>query len=467
MTYGNKALSEEQEENEYTLYINNYRSLRTGDEDEYIQIRLGKITVLMGQRGSGKSSIMEAIHLLNTAYTYKKQIECNENNESEYSGENYLSRILAVTSDPGNPPLKSETDELIYCVGKKPVKFKSSKILNLAPKPTYLYDLINKFEKKAILLFRSGYSFFGISLEKTMEPGKININELEDKEEVMRISNVGIDKEQNVKIGEFTNPFVTYVSTVNRLNPFKLESDLFQQQLSSALGSLVVDGIGPFGNRLEQTIELISNRFGLPYEKLLDEIYTSFMNAYNRVLELEDAPYRLEDIKFNSLRKEVIFNYLTLNEEKIYIPLSQLSKGTLNLLSIILQTVLADIFSKKYDTDYIIMIEEPEVTLHSSSLQALTNYIIDNNNPHLKFLLTSHSFRLIAALHTSIKTNNLQDIIGPYRIYILSKRRNLTTKVTEYDLLDTGELIASSMESLSIEELKTIHKVMSLGGPFE
>lgn len=459
MTYGNKALSEEQEENEYILYINNYRSLRTGNEDEYIQIKLGKITVLMGQRGSGKSSIIEAIHLLNTAYIYTR------NNKSTRA-------MFVEAGDPMNPKMVDETEPISLQLNNYTVN--TSKKLNLLyPKKTTLYDLINRMGNESKLLLRRGDEFFGLILSIDMEKMMADIKEMphlhlinDDSYALMDIviKMASLDP-STISIKRLSRNFVTYISTVNRLIPSR-ESMELKEVKKEALDRIIIEGIGPHGHKLEWALKIIDGRYGTPYEKLLSEIHDEFIKIYNRILEKEGAPYNLEDITFNSIEDEIMVHYSNEYGE-FSLPLSQLSKGTLNLISVTLQIVLADIFSKKFNTDYIIMIEEPEATLHSSALQALVDYIISNNNPRLRFLLTSHSFRLLAAIHASLLANNIEGINGPYIVYVLSKERDLTTKVNEYNLLDTGELIAASMEPLSIEELKTIHRILTLGGPIE
>lgn len=436
---------------EYRFYINNFKPIRS---DNLINLRLGGVTILMGPRGVGKSSVIEALHLLEVAYQlYKSSGNSNALHQLYDVNEYYINYLV-------------ELQEYILSKDYR-IEGTINYPVTLGLKRQKLYDLVNKYsgrESKAQIALCHETGCFGIEITRgeqskinTIEPDKLVeiVNETQQElepEDFPIIYTLSIERLQPFLANEIRNALGTFPGPLGYLS--------VQENLDMLLNYIRIKGIGPHGYLMESLLSLLTSRYGLEHVQILSEIYNQFLHAYNKILEYENVPYRLNSIQYDPRRNEVVLIYTINGSKEIPIFLSQLSRGTLNLMTMILQAMLANYFSKRYNKKYILALEEPEAALHSSALLALIKLLINmvSENNYLGVILTSHSYRLLAMLRFATQR---KDKLIPSIVYVLKQMTDMKTLANEYLITDSMEIISASLESVSIDELELIHKILA------
>ena len=459
---------------EYLFFLNNFKPITSS---EPIQIRIGNITLLIGKRGVGKSSIIEALHLLEPIiHLYKEKGERLLNKE-------LIHELFDIEQDYS---LKSYIN-LKYFLTNKDIIESVTYPLKINLEQTYFHDLINKFyeegntngklDNKPILGLCMESRCFGITL-------RLNGGEFPD---ILVLSEDELSElvgESDVSIMDPHEYPVIYTLTIDRLQPFipKILRRLGQaypaelgylnvkEDLVSLLNYIKIKGVGPHGYLIESVLSSLADRKTSRYEKILSDIYNKFIDKYNKVLEYEGAPYRLLSVDFSRWRNTATLTYYSNNSpnKEYSIPISQLSRGSLNLIAFTLHIILADYFSKSYKRKYIIALEEPEATLHSSAMLALLKLIMElkRENEYLGFIITSHSYRLLALLQMMLEEKQDKNTYENAIIYVLKQSNMNETMVFEY-LMNTETILAPSLDTLNIEELNIIHKIVSRGVDYD
>ena len=409
----------------YTLYIKNYRALYTPEDP--IQIDLGDITLIVGPRGTGKSSILEALWLLPLLTESEDELLDFDENGA------YMLNIENVQTE--KPYLANRK----FFTGESKIR-----LYNLVNQQSLLTN--NKVTNTIILLTKqedNTFSYYGSHIWykiPEIPPEKVKVAKVN--KETLKMLNLEPEYYQETDdIG-----VQIHALTVNRIQPRKLQQSAVS--FSDILATITEVGIGSRAENMEKILSA-SNDPSHPYYDVFRDIINNFIDFYNNVNEKERRP---------SIR-DLIISYDTftvLYEDGTRIPYENLSMGTRNLLTILMELAVAHTLKEKdiIKNDVIVEIEEPELALHASTLTALMEQI-KQETKYMKFIFTSHSPRII--LHTS----TFNDINT--RSYILSRDEEsyiykIGEEMTEKEVAALYPLLKEDLESLYKFYVKILEK---------
>ncbi len=401
----------------YTLYIKNYRALYTPEDP--IQIDIGDITLIVGPRGTGKSSILEALWLLPLLTESEDELLDFDENGA------YMLNIENVQTE--KPYLANRK----FFTGESKIR-----LYNLVNQQSLLTN--NKETNTIILLTKqknNTVSYYGSHIWykiPEIPPEKVKITKANN--ETLKMLNLEPEYYQ-----ETNNIGVQiHALTVNRIQPRKLLQTTVSY--SDILATITEVGIGSRAENMGKILSA-SNNPSHPYYEVFRDIINQFIKFYNYVNEKERRP---------SIRDLMISydTFTVLYEDGTRIPYENLSMGTRNLLTILMELAVTHTLKEKdiIKNDVIVEIEEPELALHASTLTALMEQI-KQETKYIKFVFTSHSPRIILHISTfnDIKTKS----------YILSRDE-------ESYIYEIGEEMAekevAALYPLLKEDLESLYK---------
>ncbi|MEB3825692.1 MAG: AAA family ATPase [Desulfurococcales archaeon] len=351
----------------YTLYLKNYKALYTPGDP--LKIDIGDITLIIGPRSSGKSSILEALWLL---------------------------PVL------GSDLLQSEDTIMLNLAEKNRALFTGSKkirLFNLVNQQSLIKN--NEVDTLILLVENNKLQYYGVNiyykfsiLNSHAEINKINnekLDKLELESEHYKQFNIDDTENSAVKIHALSVHRIfprswDIMTTADDIKTENNDTILY----TSLVKKLVSAGIGLYAENIGMIIR--SNEDAAqPFYDLFNHIVDKFIELFNKVNEKENLP-KIEKIVPRGKTFSIIY------DDNTRIPFENLSMGTKNLLSILMEIavvhVLKEDFKEHVKGDFIVEIEEPELALHASTLTALTN-IMEEETKYMRFLLTSHSPRLL------------------------------------------------------------------------
>jgi AAA15 family ATPase/GTPase len=387
---------------DFTLYIKDFKAIHVDEEEEdeytrkgYMKLELRDITVLLGYRGVGKSSTLEALRLL---YLASRKYGETESLATTING-------VICGLDEGDLGRFSTS-------GRGRTKWH--------PVP----DLVNKYSKdnNFTIILVAEEETFGIRGYYNVDKGECDVKFLENPKN-NEIKDISRKQKRDIV------PIVHLLS-LQRIAPPQGAAELgagggFGGVRLAELAYVERDGIGVDG---EYMIPILAWRtvFLDPTQKFWHDIIETFRMNLQRVVSAEKGKV-VNDVGYDLKRGELVAEEKIMYEEKkggetIYIPFTYLSMGTRNLLSIILEISIAQKLKDK--NNIVVAIEEPELALHPSLLQGITNLMAEvarDSGGRIKFLLSTHSLRLVASLADILRERTVN-----VKIYHLSRYSKYT-----------------------------------------
>jgi len=405
------------------LAISNYRSIG----ELGVQIELKPLTILLGSNGSGKSSIMEALCMLmqREKATFLGSLRDGELvsyptvNSIAHKGK--LDRLITIEinmtlSDSESNQIK----QLVSAIDTVSLKIKIDKLQPIGYRVSYKPETEETYQSILIgynEIIKSGYIRTGEHSyqNRVVFPQIAEAGALGDVQTMLNDSIFKPESRQKV-----VSPLIELANLAHKIIKSKLNGNLFT--ISAFRGDV----------KLEGQADALPHWVGKNGQNLLELLALIFGNRRYRGIQ-EKVGYwaeRFEIFRLNAgwRGKSVVgADYLD-STFKTPLELALAGYGSRQILSIITQLF----WSKAGD---IIMVEEPEISLHPNSQALLPELFADAVKEGKQVIITTHSETLPLALRRPINKN----LIGAKDIAVYHvEKRNTGTKVRQLRLTKDG-----------------------------
>jgi hypothetical protein len=117
-------------------------------------------------------------------------------------------------------------------------------------------------------------------------------------------------------------------------------------------------------------------------------------------------------------------------EENAWIELSEKGMGSLQAMNIILRlaSLIQELINTRQNTNYIVMVEEPEINLHPALQAKLTElFHYCANTYQLRFIIETHSEYLIRKAQTIVKAEKYDEELNPnpFKVYYFPLKESI------------------------------------------
>lgn len=415
------------------LYIQGLKIFRS---DVVGRITLKGITILIGGRGSGKSTVLEALRFLGkTAWLVSKHQELSNRCVDDGCCLKYECYELLTQPEPSNTPIPEFFNK--FQAANSVVVALSDSIRNIVWGVEILRD--ETAGKKC--------------------PYKIHEFENDDKhtKEIFSKLETSLDR---AKINAESVPLVHVASSL-RTRYMKPRESTAER---SGLEDVLVNGIGTHGEYLYDLIEYadyIIPPIGFEHIPVIWRHYKDL--AEKLISKVPDLPERAVTKIGRCYDGRLCVTEETTSGERYNILFDMLSFGSRNLLVILVELAVAKYVLENTDKKVIIGFEEPEIALHSSTLTALTELmtelVIENQN-RLYIVITTHSPKILLPLLTILKEQgrNKTDVLG---VYHLLRVGMIGSEIHEVNIGEIPvRLTPLAKPYLSLHELRMLEKLI-------
>lgn len=382
------------------LEIENFRIF-----GEKVEIFFQKgLNMLIGENNSGKTAIIDAIRLVMSLGTYKRNLYMDE---SDFHVNEYGIRSLeAKISIYFNDLNENQKSELLYL--SDVIDLTSS---NAEIHVNYTLYLNNKGEyrvkeevfgykeqtipdKECLQKLTSIYMPALRNAEKDMQPSKYSqLSQL-----LLKFANTKEKKENLVKIVSDMNNSIIEDVTISEMqssinnNLKSIEKEIINQKINISIAESSINDIGAtlkLTNRRELKKIYINKE---EKDKIVSELLADIedIEKYISVSEIDDKMYILNIQEMKNAGIEIKDNLKDKTEINFFI--KQNGLGYNNILS--MATELSNSKQIEIDDFILMLLEEPEAHLHPQLLYLLNDFLQENNN--MQIILTSHSPTLIS-----------------------------------------------------------------------
>ncbi|BEP17280.1 hypothetical protein PYJP_06320 [Pyrofollis japonicus] len=412
----------------YLFAVKNFKAIIADPQEEsdymkkgYVMPSLGDLTIFLGYRGVGKSSMLEALRLLSLAARHYEEYD----------------NLNVTFSDKKGCRINES-------------KLKGRFIIN--DKEQLMHHIINKFskERKFEIILYSGLKYFGIYGSYNGYTCNLDLVSTKHAREI-------IGSEEEPEIDSSIVPFVHLIS-IKRIFPATTEKERVETTIEYE--AVRRDGVGAEGENVTNILSW-SNVFSDPNTQFWHDIIEDFKKYLSEVARTGEGKEIL-DIKIDIKEQQLVVNEKAESEgstkEEAYIPFNYLSMGTRNLISMLLEASIAEKLAENGE-EVVVAIEEPEIALHPSSLQGLIRILAEipnRNKNRIRFILTTHSLRLISAIVGLMKESANLDI----RMYHFSRQG----KYISVDEFGTAQTIYNDITFTALRnEIELIFDILSYG----
>jgi len=336
-----------------TVKISKFRAI------DHLEINLKDLSLLIGNNGTGKTSIIEAIN-----YCFSKSFLTSKIKYTDfYNGCNEPIKIeILFDGDFGVDVVDGYTTRQIPCNG--------------------VYLEIKKREKATAGKFLSDP--FVITHYYTPNKPKDNDKGWEYKRgtnSIFKISERHLGVQQPV---DSSYPVCVYLSK-NR-----------DRQLGKGFGSSMTDIIDDFNWKFARKIKeetedgyknFISNKKGYEdaiFERIDKETYKKIFKSLGDILE----EYKIYDVGLSLFNANAPFSeaFISQKHSDLDLPISQLGSG----MEMIVSLMFLDVLASQSNNKLLILIDEPELHLHPIYQEILIKYLISRSKDN-QVVLSTHS----------------------------------------------------------------------------
>ena len=360
------------------------------------------LNMLIGENNSGKTAIIDAIRLVMSLGTYKRNLYMDESDfhVNEYGVRSLNAKISLYFNDLN----EEQKAELIYLSDVINPNSNNAEIhvnytLYLNNKGEYRvreevlgYNKQTIPDKECLQKLTSIYMPAIRNAEKDMQPSKYSqLSQL-----LLKFANTKEKKENLVKIVRNMNNSIIKDITISEMqdsinkNLKSIEKEIINQKINISLAESSINDIGAtlkLTNSKELKKICINKE---EKDRIVSELIADIEDVEKYINEIKEDTYIVNikemkddgiDIK-ESLKDKTEINFF----------IKQNGLGYNNILS--MATELSN--SKQIETDdfVLMLLEEPEAHLHPQLLYLLNDFLQENNN--MQIILTSHSPTLIA-----------------------------------------------------------------------
>lgn len=359
------------------------------------------LNMLIGENNSGKTAIIDAIRLVMSLGTYKRNlymdqsdfhvneygtrsleakisIYFNDLNENQKAELMYLSNIIA----PNSNNAEIHVNYTLYLNNKGEYRVKEE---------VFGYNEQTIPDKECLQKLTNIYMPALRNAEKDMQPSKYSqLSQL-----LLKFANTKEKKENLVKIVNDMNHSIIGDVTISEMqesinnNLKSIEKEIINQKINISIAESSINDIGAalkLTNRKELKKICINEE---EKDKIVSELSTD-IEKYISVSETDEEMYILNIQEMKNAGIEIKDKLKDKTEINFFI--RQNGLGYNNILS--MATELSN--SKQIETDdfILMLLEEPEAHLHPQLLYLLNDFLQENNN--MQIILTSHSPTLIS-----------------------------------------------------------------------
>ena len=384
------------------------------------------LNMLIGENNSGKTAIIDAIRLVMSLGTYKRNLYMDESDFhiNEYGIRSSEAKISIYFNDLN----EEQKAELIYLSDFiNPISNKAEIHVN------YILYLNNKGEyrvkeevlgyneqtipdKECLQKLTSIYMPALRNAEKDMQPSKYSqLSKL-----LLKFANTREKKESLVKIVNDMNNSIINDDTISEMqdsinkNLKSIEKEIMKQKINIGIAESSINDIGSI-LKLTNSKELKKICINKEEkDKIVSELITDIKDIENYISKTNEEMY-IVDIQ-EMKKRGIDINKNLKDKTEIHFFIKQNGLGYNNILS--MATEMSN--SKQIETDdfVLMLLEEPEAHLHPQLLYLLNDFLQENNN--MQIILTSHSPTLISRFKID-KLIVLQQIKDKIKISNLSK----------------------------------------------
>lgn len=360
------------------------------------------LNMLIGENNSGKTAIIDAIRLVMSLGTYKRNLYMDESDfhVNEYGVRSLEAKISLYFNDLN----EGQKTELLYL----------SDVINPASNNAeihvnYTLYLNNKGEyrvkeevlgyneqtipdKECLQKLTSIYMPALRNAEKDMQPSKYSqLSQL-----LLKFANTKEKKENLVKIVSNMNNSIIKDITISEMqdsinkNLKSIEKEIINQKINISIAETSINDIGA---TLKLTNSKELKKICIDKEekdKIVSELITDIEDVEKYINEISEGTYIVDIQEMKNDGIDIKENLKDKTEINFFI--KQNGLGYNNILS--MATELSN--SKHIETDdfVLMLLEEPEAHLHPQLLYLLNDFLQENNN--MQIILTSHSPTLIS-----------------------------------------------------------------------
>lgn len=360
------------------------------------------LNMLIGENNSGKTAIIDAIRLVMSLGTYKRNLYMDESDfhVNEYGVRSLEAKISLYFNDLN----EGQKTELLYL----------SDVINPASNNAeihvnYTLYLNNKGEyrikeevlgyneqtipdKECLQKLTSIYMPALRNAEKDMQPSKYSqLSQL-----LLKFANTKEKKENLVKIVSNMNNSIIKDITISEMqdsinkNLKSIEKEIINQKINISIAESSINDIGA---TLKLTNSKELKKICIDKEekdKIVSELITDIEDVEKYINEISEGTYIVDIQEMKNDGIDIKENLKDKTEINFFI--KQNGLGYNNILS--MATELSN--SKQIETDdfVLMLLEEPEAHLHPQLLYLLNDFLQENNN--MQIILTSHSPTLIS-----------------------------------------------------------------------
>ncbi len=428
------------------LYIQGLKVFRP---DKYVKITLSGITVLIGDRESGKSTVLEALKFL---------------------GRSVLKRNLDECIDELRCCLKSECYELL-----------SSDEEVVIPE---LFNKINQESDSIVIALEDVYreTIWGIEIKHDRASPKecpFIIREFKQNddytEKILRKLNINY----NANINRSAVPIIHVVSALRMSHIGREKKHVNEEGKGLSLKSIVDNGIGIHGEHLRDILKYSYHADLLPRDRYLLEIWKQYVSLAKEFILLSGSERAVTKAMPCYMDRLCVTEESTFGEETTIL-FDLLSIGSRNLLTMLLELAIAKYIIENGEfisrisgyisintSKLIVCFEEPEIALHPSTLTILMEMLVKlvaECQNKLYIVITTHSPRILLPLLKQVKKGISEGMLteGVLKVYIL-RREDKGTEVYSIDIEKRGIPEISTSRALlyySLHDLKLLEGVI-------
>lgn len=418
------------------LVLRNYKGFYTGDDEEGIEITFDEnLTVFIGDNGSGKSAVLDAIAL----FLVKLRSKITE--KSVFAYPDVLQSDLTWNKDVNNKQdIENTTLNILFKV--KPIIkdiVAETDIENSSPSET---ENVSEYNKTETEIVRSPKVGFSVYLEKNQSPSNITFPQWDNHSETIEPTPDGNDERTlELLLKDITEVPVSLIQSVPILAYYGANSIHTNdtEVIDKGRDNVIFDA---YENALdadefdykafhswffnEELREAWRNKKGISKSAARSHVKIPFIIDALRKLFKEESitfdnlemdfsrkPYEIYITKYNSVKVENLEKLKEEFQENPPLTLSQLSSGERTLIALVadltrrlcLANPNAD---NPLEGNGIVLIDEIDVHLHPKWQQKVVTKLREVF-PNVQFVVTTHSPEVLKGLdrkHLRIVRNN-------------------------------------------------------------
>lgn len=376
-------------------------NFRTFGEKVEIFFQKG-LNMLIGENNSGKTAIIDAIRLVMSLGTYKRNLYMDESDfhVNEYGVRSSEAKISLYFNDLN----VDQKTELLYLSDVINPTSSNAEIhvnytLYLNDKGEYrVREKVSGYkeqtipDKECLQKLTSIYMPALRNAEKDMQPSKYSqLSQL-----LLKFANTKEKKENLTKIVSNMNNSIINDVTISEMqdsinqNLKSIEKEIMNQKINISIAESSINDIGAI-LKLTNSKELKKICINKEErDRIVSELITDIQDIEKYISETSEEMYILDIQEMKNNGIDIKENLKDKTEINFFI--KQNGLGYNNILS--MATELSN--SKQIETDdfVLMLLEEPEAHLHPQLLYLLNDFLQENNN--MQIILTSHSPTLIS-----------------------------------------------------------------------